>query len=77
VGHTQAKEMFYLHNPMVQRKPMGKSSESSSESTDSRHLEDVPDGCGCVEMWERLSENRDGSAVESETQDEAKTENDD
>lgn len=25
-----------------------------------RHLTDVEDGAGCTEIWERLSENRDG-----------------
>jgi hypothetical protein len=24
------------------------------------HLEDVEDGCGCTEVWEHLSEHRDG-----------------
>jgi hypothetical protein len=24
------------------------------------HLADVEDGCGCVEVWEHLSERRDG-----------------
>jgi len=24
------------------------------------HLEDVEDGCGCAEIWEHLSEQRDG-----------------
>ena len=23
------------------------------------HLDDVEDGCGCTEIWEHLSENRD------------------
>lgn len=26
---------------------------------DPDHLDDVPDGCGCVELWELLSERRD------------------
>ena len=36
-----------------------------SESTDAdgksdpEHLEDVPDGCGCAEVWEHLSERRE------------------
>jgi hypothetical protein len=25
----------------------------------SDHLDDVDDGCGCAEVWEHLSENRD------------------
>lgn len=33
----------------------------SDEETDERptHLDDVDDGCGCVELWEQLSEKRD------------------
>ena len=32
-----------------------------SESTDIErdHLEDVDDGCGCAEIWETMSEQRD------------------
>jgi hypothetical protein len=26
------------------------------------HLEDVEDGCGCTEIWEHLSENREEAA---------------
>lgn len=29
--------------------------------TASHHLEDLPDGAGCVEIWERLSESRSRS----------------
>ena len=25
------------------------------------HLEDVADGCGCVEIWDHLSQHRDDS----------------
>ncbi|WP_170178695.1 hypothetical protein [Halapricum salinum] len=25
------------------------------------HLEDVEDGCGCTEIWEHLSENREAA----------------
>lgn len=27
-------------------------------ATGSEHVEDVPDGCGCTEIWEHLSEQR-------------------
>jgi len=43
---------------------MSKSDERGSaadESIDAEHLEDVTDGCGCVEMWESLSEYRQRS----------------
>ena len=29
------------------------------EPGDSGHLDDVPDGAGCTEIWERLSERRE------------------
>ena len=32
---------------------------SNSDPTDDAHLADVPDGAGCTEIWERLSEDRD------------------
>lgn len=28
-------------------------------SDDAEHLADIPDGAGCVEIWERLSEEED------------------
>jgi hypothetical protein len=35
---------------------------STTEETDdeSDHLNDLEDGAGCTEIWEHLSENRDG-----------------
>jgi hypothetical protein len=30
------------------------------EDVDTSHLDDVEDGCGCAEVWEHLSEERDG-----------------
>jgi hypothetical protein len=32
---------------------------SVTRSEPDDHLEDIDDGCGCVETWERLSELRD------------------
>jgi hypothetical protein len=29
------------------------------EDVDTSHLDDVEDGCGCAEMWEHLSEERE------------------
>jgi hypothetical protein len=29
------------------------------DTTEEDHLADVPDGCGCTEIWEHLSEQRD------------------
>ncbi|WEL17678.1 MULTISPECIES: hypothetical protein [unclassified Halorhabdus] len=30
-----------------------------AQSTEDDHLEDVEDGCGCAEVWEHLSEQRE------------------
>jgi hypothetical protein len=35
-------------------------------SEDGAHLDDVPDGCGCVELWEELSDQREANADDSE-----------
>lgn len=35
-------------------------SEEEEPATD--HLDDVADGCGCTEIWEHLSEQRDADA---------------
>lgn len=29
------------------------------EPIDTSHLDDVEDGCGCTEIWEHLSDERD------------------
>lgn len=31
----------------------------TDEEADRSHLEDVEDGCGCAEVWEHLSEQRE------------------
>ena len=30
----------------------------SAADADRAHLADLPDGCGCAEVWEHLSESR-------------------
>lgn len=37
---------------------MGKSEEEKLDD-DKEHLEGIEDGAGCVEIWERLSEQRE------------------
>lgn len=32
---------------------------SEDAGRDDAHLEDVPDGCGCTEIWDHLSEHRE------------------
>lgn len=34
-------------------------SEDGDNDSDPDHLSDVPEGCGCVEVWEHLSEERE------------------
>jgi hypothetical protein len=34
-------------------------SDERERDDDRAHLADVPDGCGCAEVWERLSDRRD------------------
>jgi hypothetical protein len=29
------------------------------EAVDTSHLDDVEDGCGCAEIWEHMSDERD------------------
>jgi hypothetical protein len=31
----------------------------SDDKDDMEHLDDLPDGAGCTEIWEHISENRD------------------
>ena len=33
--------------------------ESDTRENVDEHLADVPDGCGCAEVWEHLSEQRE------------------
>ena len=37
---------------------MSDPTESGSADTARDHLENVPDGCGCAEVWETLSAER-------------------
>lgn len=32
---------------------------ADERAADTEHLDDVPDGSGCAEIWEHLSEDRD------------------
>jgi len=34
-------------------------SNSKQAKRDDEHLDDLPDGLGCVEIWERLTDYRD------------------
>jgi hypothetical protein len=37
----------------------GDEDEEGDGSDETAHLDDVPDGAGCTEIWERLSDRRD------------------
>lgn len=37
---------------------------SKQSREDDEHLQDVPDGAGCTEIWEHLSRERDGTESE-------------
>jgi hypothetical protein len=39
--------------------PAQTESPDDAETDDTTHLNDLPDGAGCAEIWEHLSENRD------------------
>ncbi|WP_281285198.1 hypothetical protein [Halonotius roseus] len=34
------------------------SNQSQSATTEAEHLSEVPDGAGCTEIWDKLSEDR-------------------
>lgn len=36
--------------------------DDSHDATERAHLDDVEDGCGCAEVWEHLSEQREAGA---------------
>jgi hypothetical protein len=38
---------------------------------DTTQFEDVPDGCGCTEIWEYLSERRNQDAESVDTEEES------
>jgi hypothetical protein len=45
-----------------ERPPSGTGSDRSErdeEEVDTSHLDDVEDGCGCAEVWDHLSEQRE------------------
>lgn len=42
------------------RRRTAMSDEAADEEVDTSHLDDVEDGCGCAEVWEHLSEGREG-----------------
>lgn len=43
---------------------------SNSTRADDEHLQGVPDGAGCTEIWEHLSKNRDETTEEQEQEQE-------
>jgi len=43
---------------------------NQTTAKDNTHLADVPDGAGCTEIWEHLSDDRDAKASGSSDPDE-------
>jgi hypothetical protein len=39
---------------------------SNSSASNDEHLQDVPDGAGCTEIWEHLSRGRDGDDTDTD-----------
>ncbi|MFT4883431.1 MAG: hypothetical protein ACI8U4_000937 [Natronomonas sp.] len=38
---------------------MSRTGNEPDEDIDTSHLDDVEDGCGCTEIWEHMSDERD------------------
>jgi hypothetical protein len=38
---------------------MSRSGSERDEDIETSHLDDVEDGCGCTEIWEHMSDERD------------------
>ena len=45
--------------PETNTTPTAHESEQTDEADPGSHLTDVPDGAGCTEIWEHLSDERD------------------
>lgn len=46
----------------------GTTTTGDESSDDDAHLADVPDGCGCAEIWEQLAEQRgEGTSTAEES----------
>ncbi len=48
-----------VYVPMLSWLTQKMSNSSSSAADDDAHLDEVPDGAGCTEIWEHLSDGRD------------------
>lgn len=44
----------------------GDGERNDAEPDDAEHLDDIEDGAGCAEIWERLSERREAARNEAE-----------
>ena len=61
-----AKDLKEPKDREEERQPRDASPEEDDESfDDTSHLEEVPDGSGCTEIWEHLSERREKEREES------------
>jgi hypothetical protein len=39
--------------------------DQADKAVETDHLDDMDDGCGCAEVWEHLSENRDEASADA------------
>lgn len=51
------EEKLFIHSVYLLEKRVTMTQNAGATG---EHLEDVEDGCGCTEVWEHLSEQRDG-----------------
>jgi hypothetical protein len=56
-----SREDVEAEEPATDNLDGGDEDDSSSHR---EHLDGVEDGCGCTEIWEHLSENRDDAAAD-------------
>lgn len=49
---------------MSEESEVQEEADPEEERVDTSHLDGVEDGCGCAEVWEHLSENRDTEAAD-------------
>lgn len=49
---------YKLLEARVTMEPDGNTEKDECEAPESEHVAGVPDGCGCTEIWEHLSEQR-------------------
>ena len=57
---SRSAVLDWWRNKMSENTQVHDEAQTRDEQVD-EHLEDVEDGCGCTEIWEHLSENREAA----------------